>query len=118
LWFGTDFDQIRVGDQLRVAVTEELVVQMGDKDDGDGGAALVALAPKGAKPGGLIAEAVQVTGTVTAIDATKRTATLKFEDGTTKTLPVRGDVDLGKRKVGDKVVFRVTEMIAIRVGKA
>jgi hypothetical protein len=113
-----NFDQIRVGDPLKVTVTEELVVQMGDKDDGDGGAALVALALKGAKPGGLIAEAVQVTGTVTAIDATKRTATLKFEDGTTRTLPVRADVDMAKRKVGDKVVFRVTEMIAIRVGKA
>ncbi len=112
-----NFDQIRVGDQLNVELTEQLVVQMGEKDDVSGGAALVALAPKGAKPGGLVAEAVQVIGTVTAIDAAKRTATLKFEDGTTKTLPVRGDVDLGKRKVGDTVMFRVTQMIALKVEK-
>jgi len=114
-----NFDQIRVGDQLKVTATEQLVVQMagpGEPAD-DGAAAVVALAPKGAKPGGLMAEARQVTGTVTAIDVTKRTATLRFEDGSTRTLPVRSDVDLSKRKVGDQVGFRVTEMIAIIVEK-
>ncbi len=112
-----NFDQIRVGDQLKVAVTEELVVQMGDSADADGSAALVALAPKGSKPGGLIAEAVQVTGTITALDTVKRSATLTFEDGRVKTLPVRADVDMAKRKVGEKVRFRLTEMVAIKVEK-
>jgi hypothetical protein len=112
-----NFDQIRVGDQLTVTATEELAVEMSTPGDTDEAAALVALAPKGAKPGGVIAEAVQVTGTITAIDAGKRTATLKFEDGSTKTLPVRRDVDLSQRKVGDKVTFRVTEMMAISVEK-
>jgi len=77
----------------------------------------VVLAPRGAKPGGLVAEAVQVTGTITAIDPGKRTATLRFEDGTTRTLPVRRDVNLSQRKVGEKVTFRVTEMLAITVQK-
>lgn len=112
-----NFDQIRVGDQLTVTATEELAVAMSAPGDTDAGAALVALAPKGAKPGGLVAEAVQVTGTITAIDTAKRTATLRFEDGSTKTFPVRSDVNLSQRKVGDKVTFRVTEMIAITVQK-
>jgi hypothetical protein len=114
-----NFDQIRVGDQLKVTATEELVVEMGKPGESadDRAAAVVALAPKGAKPGGLVAETTQISGTVTAIDATKRTATLRFEDGSTKTLPVRSDVDLGKRKVGDQVVFRITEMIAVSVEK-
>ena len=112
-----NFDQIRVGDQLRVTVTEELVVELGGPGDTDQGAALVALAPKGAKPGGLIAEAVQVTGTITALDTVKRTASFRFEDGTVKTLPVRADVDMAKRKVGEKVRFRLTEMVAIKVEK-
>jgi len=64
-----------------------------------------------------VAETVQVTATVTAIDQTNRTATLQFEDGSTKTLPVRDDIDLSQRKVGEKVVFQVTEMIAISVEK-
>lgn len=114
-----NFDQIRVGDLVKATVTEELVVYLGDKDApvGDETAGVVALAPKGAKPGGLVAETTQITATVAAIDRTKRTATLRFEDGTTKTFPVREDIDLSQHKEGERVVFRVTEMIAITVEK-
>ncbi|MHB9009205.1 MAG: DUF2059 domain-containing protein [Limisphaerales bacterium] len=110
-----NFDRIRVGDQLTLTVTQELVVQMGEPEDIDGGTALVALAPKGAKPGGLVAEAVQVIGTITALDTTHHRVTLTFDDGSSRTLPVRGDVDLGRRKIGDKVVFLLTEMVALTV---
>ena len=114
-----NFNQIRVGDTLKVEVTEELVVQLAGPGESaeDGAAALVAIAPKGATPGGVIAETTQVIATVTAIDQQKRTATLRFEDGSTKTFPVRSDVNLGKRKVGEKVVFRATEMVALSVEK-
>lgn len=112
-----NFDRIRVGDQLTVTVTQELVVQLGEPGDTDGAAALVALAPKGAKPGGLVAETVQVIGTITALDTAHHLVTLTFEDGSSRTLPVRGDVDLGLRKVGDKVVFLLTEMVALSVEK-
>lgn len=112
-----NFDQIRVGDQLNLVVTEELVVAMGGPEDADGGAAVVALAPQGAQPGGLLAETVQVTATVAALDPAARTATLQFADGSTRTFPVRRDVDLGKRQVGDKVRFRITESVAITVDK-
>jgi hypothetical protein len=78
---------------------------------------VVALAPKGAKPGGLVAQTTRITATVGAIDMKKRTATLRFEDGSTKTFSVRDDIDLSQRKVGEKVVFQVTEMLAIRVEK-
>ena len=77
----------------------------------------MALAPKGAKPGGIMAETTQVTAKVTAIDAEHHKATLQFEDGTTRTVAVRPDVDLSKRKVGEKVVIRTTEALAIPVEK-
>ena len=114
-----NFDQVGVGDWVNLTVTEELVVYLdeGSESPNDGSSALVALAPKGAQPGGLVAETTQITGTVTAIDPKEHTATLQFEDGSTKTFPVRSDVDLSKRKTGEKVVFRVTEMIAISVEK-
>jgi hypothetical protein len=114
-----NFDQVRVGDQLKITATEELVVQMAGSDESadDRAAAVAVLAPKGAKPGGVVAETTRITATVTAIDAEKRTATLRFEDGSTKTFPVRSDVDLAKRKVGEKVVFRLTETLAISVAK-
>jgi hypothetical protein len=112
-----NFDQIRVGDTLKIQATGELVVQMaepGDSADSES-AGLVALAPLGAKPGALAAETIKVTATITAIDARNRTATLQFEDGSTRIYPVRSDVDLGKRKVGERVMFRVTEMIALSI---
>jgi len=77
----------------------------------------VLLAPKEAKPGGLIVETAQVTAKVTAIDVEHRQATLQFEDGTTRTVSVRPDVDLSKRKVGDQVVIRKTETLAVKIEK-
>jgi hypothetical protein len=114
-----NFDQIRVGDQLEITATEELIVSLAGPDEAldDEADAVVALAPVGSKPGGVAAGTVQVIGTITAIDTGKRMATLKFADGTTKTFPVRADVDLSQRRVGDKVVFQMTEMIALTVEK-
>ena len=114
-----NFDQVRVGDLVKATLTEEVVVYLDEEGASvpDGYAAGVALAPKGAQPGGVVAEAVKVTATVTSIDQANRTATLRFDDGTTETLTVRDDIDLSKRKVGEKVVFIVTEMVALSVEK-
>ena len=114
-----NFDQIRVGDELKIVVTKELVVGMaGEGETPTGGAGeLVALAPKGAKPGGLMAETRQITAKVAAIDTENHEATLQFEDGSVRNVAVRPDVDLSKQKVGDTVVIRITEALAIQVAK-
>ena len=114
-----NFDQVQVGDLVKATVTEELVIFMDEEGapSVEGEADVVALAPKGAKPGGLVAQVTQVTATVAAIDQTKRTATLRFDDGSTETFPVRDDIDLSKHNVGERVVFRHTEMVAISVEK-
>jgi hypothetical protein len=114
-----NFDQIRVGDLVNATVTEELVVYLDEEGapPPDGSAAMVALAPKGAQPGGLVAETTQVTATIMAIDTIARTATLQFEDGSSQTLRVRDDIDLSKHDVGERVVFQVTEMVALSVEK-
>ena len=75
------------------------------------------LAPKGAKPGGVVAETQQYTAKITAINLKKRQATLLFPDNTTRTFTVRKDVDLSQRKVGEEVAFRVTMATAISVKK-
>ena len=114
-----NFDQISVGDLVKVTLTEEVVVYL-DKEGvvvPDGYAAGVAIAPKGAQPGGIVAETVKVTATVTAIDQTNRTATVRFNDGSVETFPVRDDIDLSQRKVGEKVVFIVTQMVALSLEK-
>lgn len=83
----------------------------------DGSAAVVAVAPTGDKPGMLVAGTTQVTAKVIGIDRNKRKAKLQLPDGTTKTFTVRQDVDLCKRSVGEEVVFRCTDSVAISVEK-
>lgn len=112
-----NFDQVRVGDRLQLTATEELVVSVvGESETPSAGEVqVVALAPAGARPGALMAEIIQVTAKVLSIDLEHRKATLQFEDGTVRTVAVRPDVDLSRRKVGDKVIIRTTEVLAIRV---
>lgn len=114
-----NFDQIRIGDQLKATLTEDIVVRMakpGEKTD-DTGSAMIDLAPVGAKPGATMVETYQFTATVSAIDLKKRKAKLLFQDGSSKTVKVREDVDLTKHKVGEKVVIRSTETLAIQMEK-
>lgn len=114
-----NFDQIRVGDLVTATVTEELVVYLDEAGASapDGSAAMAARSPKGAQPGALVAGTTQATATVMAIDRSNRTATLQFEDGSSQTFAVRDDIDLDLHNVGEKLVFQVTEMIAISVKK-
>lgn len=112
-----NFPQIRVGDQVKATVTEQLVVAMATdaSSDSNGAATAVALAPVGAKPGGMVAQTVQITATVVGIDLEHHRATLEFPDGSKKTFPVRPDVDLTQRAVGEQVTIRATESVAISV---
>lgn len=113
-----NFDQMKVGDQLNVTVAEELVIRMagpGPAGSRDGAAALVALAPLGSKPAILVADAVQGTATVTAIDHAQHKATLRFPDGSSETFPIRPDVDLAKRRVGEEVTLRSTVAVAMEI---
>ncbi|HWH71635.1 MAG TPA: hypothetical protein VNT26_19840, partial [Candidatus Sulfotelmatobacter sp.] len=117
-----NFDQIQVGDQVKATVTEQLVVFVRKSSEAtseapSGDQTTVALAPVGAKPGVMMADTVEVTGKVTAIDLDHRKATVQFPDGRSKTFKVRDDVDLTKRSVGEEVVLRSTEAVAIMVEK-
>jgi hypothetical protein len=114
-----NFDQVQVGDLLKVVLTEELAIYLGKAGDTlpDGSTEMVALAPKGAQPGGVVAGITQVTATIKIINYTTRTATLQFADGSSKTISVRDDIDLSQHRAGEKVVFRITEMVAITVEK-
>jgi hypothetical protein len=113
------FDQLQVGDRLKFTLTEEIVVYL-EKDGEsipDESKRKVTLTPKGARPGGVIADTTQVTATIMAMDSSGHTVTLQFADGSSKTSPVRDDIDLGRYTVGEKVVFLITEMVAIKVEK-
>ena len=114
-----NFDQIHVGDQIRATLTKELVVFLRKPGEpaADGGAGAIALAPLGAKPGIVMAGTVEVTAKVEAVDLKLHEATLLFPDGTSKTVPVRPDVDLTRAKLGEEVVMRTTQSVALLVEK-
>jgi len=114
-----NFDHIQVGDQVRTVVAEALVVYARERGEpaNDGEAAVVALAPVGAKPGVLVVDTVEVTATVEALDLVRRKATLRFPDGVSRTYKVREDVDMTQAKLGDEIVIRATEAMAILVEK-
>jgi len=114
-----NFAQLEVGDQVKAVVTEQFVVfvRRPGEPSGDGAAGVVALAPIGAKPGAVIANTEEITAKVKAINLKHRKATLLFPDGTSHTFTVRPDVDMTKHAVGDEVVIRATEAVAISVEK-
>lgn len=114
-----NFAQVKVGDLVNATVVEEVVAYLAEAGapPTDGSAALVVLAPEGAKPGGVIADTVEFTATITALDLKHHRATLQFPDGSERQVAVRKDVDLSQRKVGEAVVIRITEMLALRVEK-
>jgi len=115
----TNFDQVREGDRVKATVTDQLVVrargQGETRDDGETG--LVALAPRGGKPGVVMADTTEVTARVKSVDLNHRKATLEFPDGTTRTVAVRPDVKLSSSDVGREIVFRTTEAVAVSVEK-
>ncbi len=111
--------QVHVGDTLTATLKQKLIVYVrsGREDASATYTAAVAAAPKGAKPGAIAGESYEVVASVAAIDPEKRTATLKFADGKTRTVQVRPDVDPSRYKVGDTVVIRVTTTLALLVAK-
>lgn len=112
-----NFSQLAVGDTVKMTLTQQVAVFMDDAQAPavESAGLVAAAAPEGAMPGMAVADAAQLTATLAAIDLENRTATLQFADGSSKTVPVRPDVDLSKHKTGEQIVFRMSEMITVEL---
>lgn len=111
-----NFPQIEVGDKVKVTYTEELAVYLGVGDPPSAAAAAgIKLAPVGAKPSAVIANAAQITAKVTSVDAATRHVTLELPDGSSKTVKVGKRVNLDNVKAGDTVTAQYAESVAITV---
>ncbi|HEX7232989.1 MAG TPA: hypothetical protein VF452_21580 [Candidatus Binatia bacterium] len=116
-----NLDQVKVGDKVNLRVTEEvaLFVRKSDAQPSATQADMVALAPKGEKPAGVMARTVELTGTVESIDAKKRTVSVKGPAGNVRTFHVDKSVkNLDQIKKGDQIVLRITEAVALSVVKS
>ena len=114
-----NFPQLAVGDTVKAPLLLEPVASLRDADTPktDGETFLAGAADEGEKPGMLVAGRTQVTARVTAIDIMARTASLQFEDGSTRVVPARDDVVLTHDLIGKQVVIIMTTAVAAEVIK-
>ena len=114
-----NFDQIKVGDTVKATLVESVAVVAGPSSApasiGEGG--MVAIAPKGAMPGVVMARTFEITDKIEAIDSAKRMITIEGVSGHPKTVKAGPKVDLAALKAGDDVRLRITEGLAIVVEK-
>jgi Cu/Ag efflux protein CusF len=116
-----NLDQVKVGDKVNMEFVDELAlfIRRADSPPRTTEAQAVALAPKGQKPSGLVAQTIKLTGNVESIDSQKRTISLKGPAGNVRTFKVDQSIkNLDEIKNGDQVVLRFTEAVALFVGKA
>jgi hypothetical protein len=110
-----NFDQMKPGDQVTATVIDSIAVAVrkSSQPPSAGERAIVALAPKGAKPGMIMANTRELTAKIQAVDASNRTLILDSPSGQTRTLKVGPDVNLSGLNKGDDVVVRYTQALAL-----
>jgi len=115
-----NFDQIKVGDYVKVKYHESVAVYLGPsgtQPQADAGL-VVARSPQGAMPAGSAIGAVDVSAKVEAIDRSERTVILEGYDGHSATVQVDPSIKaFDTLNVGDLIHARYTEAIAISVEK-
>ena len=85
-----NFDQIKVGDQVKATYAESVAIFVGKSNEqpAAGEMTTVSVAPKGAKPGIIMTDTSEIVAKAEAIDYKKRTITLKGPEGNLATFTV------------------------------
>jgi hypothetical protein len=113
-----NFKQIKLDDALTVEYYEAVALYIGGKGEvpeADAGEVL-AKAPKGMEPGGTLVEETHVAAVIEAIDAAKRTLSLKGPEGNVIPLKVGKSVaGFDKLQVGDAINVSYAKAFAIAV---
>lgn len=113
-----NFDQVKVGDKVEATYAEEMSISVnkfGTAPKMEERSAVLR-APKGAKPGVIVANSTEVVGVVTAIDHKARTVTVKGPKGNEVTTSVKDSVKgFSNVAKGDNVVISYTEALSISV---
>jgi Cu/Ag efflux protein CusF len=126
-----NFDQVQPGDQVRATLAESVALSIQKAGAGEQAAPAAAAgtedkrdsvniitAPKGSKPGILIAATKRMSGKIDSIDADQRIVTLTPADGgKPQKVKASPSIDLSTLKAGDAVEARVTDAIALVVEK-
>jgi len=113
-----NFDQIKVGDTVTAKYTQSVAVagRKSDEPPSATGRESITRAPEGQSPAATRTSTMQITAQVEKIDKDKRELTLMGPGGETRTVTVPEDMKkFDELKVGDNVVIRATESVAIQV---
>ena len=114
-----NFDQIKVGDQVKATLLQSVAVTVSKSSAPAtaGARGVVAVAPKGAKPGVLMAKTRQINAKIVSVDPNARTVTVEGPMGGKPTIEVGPKVNLDELHQGDDVTLSVTDALAISVEK-
>jgi hypothetical protein len=114
-----NFDQIKVGDEVKATVLESVAVTVRKSSAPPDASArgLIAVAPKGAMPGVIMAKTRQISAKIVSVDTQARTVTVEGPAGGTPTIKVGPNVNLDELQKSDDVTLRMTDALAIRVEK-
>ena len=113
-----NFDQIKVGDKVKGKFLDSvaLFVRKAGTPPDAAETQAVSVAPRGQKPKAVTVDTVEISAKVEKVDYKKRLITLKGPEGNTRTVKVDPRVKrLSEVKVGDDIVLRYTEAMAIEV---
>jgi hypothetical protein len=116
-----NFDQIKVGDMVRVEYYESVAIYIGEKGtQPDVKEGIVAgRSAKGDKPAGVVIESIDISATVKSINKFKRTIKLIMPDGKVVTRKVDKSIKaFDNLKKGDSIHVRLTEAVAISIEKS
>jgi Cu/Ag efflux protein CusF len=115
-----NLDQVKVGDHLKLSYTEEIIIFVGKSSQtpGAGGAAEVAVTPKGAKPGIVMVDISTLSTKILAVDPAKHRVTIEDPDGKAKKIKLSKNVgNLDQLKVGETVDTVMTESLVVEIEK-
>jgi len=114
-----NFAQIKVGDDVKATLLESVAVTVSKSSapPDASGRGVIAVAPKGAMPGVIMAKTRQITAKIVSVDTQTRTVTVEGPGGGMPTIKVGLNVKLDELQKGDDVTLRVTDALAIRVEK-
>ena len=111
-----NLDQVKKGARFQVRYIESVAVALSK-----GGVASaskdqkVRLAPKGATPGGIVVNTLQISATVEALDRTRRTIAVRGPQGNELEFQVAPDVKLEGIQLGDLVTVVYAEALAMQM---
>jgi len=114
-----NFGQIKAGDEVLATVTEDCAffVMKGGGTPGAAGMLAVARAPKGDAASGVFIETIDINAKVLDVDREARRVLLQYETSEAKSIKVGPNVDLTNVTIGDAVMIRGTEAMALAVEK-